>query len=274
MKSHQIDTTHGRLACLDNGADGPPLLLIHGNSSCKEVFRAQFDSPLLAGFRLIAPDLPGHGASDDAPDPSAAYTFGGYAAALAQVIDALDLEKPVVFGWSLGGHAALELAGGETALSGVMISGAPPVKPELGCLMVAFNIDPAAENLTGKRDFTEEDAQAYALHTAGDGGKVDEHLLAMVRRTDGRAREIMFGSVVAGAPLDEQAIVAGMSVPLAIVNGAEDPFIRHGYFDTLEYASLWPRGVVSVAGAGHAPFLQAPEHFNPLLAEFVTGCTA
>ena len=274
MKSRQIDTDYGRLACLDNEADGPPLLLVHGNSSCKEVFRAQFDSPLLAGFRLIAPDLPGHGASDDAPDPSAAYTFGGYAAALGQVIDALGLEKPVVFGWSLGGHAALELAGGGAALSGVMICGAPPVRPELECLMAAFNIDPAAENLTGKRDFTEDDAQAYALHTAGEGGKVDEHLLAMVRRTDGRAREIMFGSVVAGAPLDEQAIVADMAVPLAIVNGAEDPFIRHDYFETLGYASLWPRGVVILQAAGHAPFLQAPDRFNPLLAEFVAECRA
>lgn len=273
MNTRKIATDHGTLACHDSGGDGLPLLLIHGNSSCKEVFRAQFDAPLLAGYRLVAPDLPGHGASDDAPDPAAAYTFGGYAAAIEQVIATLGLSRPVVFGWSLGGHAALELAGRGAALSGVMISGAPPVKPELDCLMAAFNIDPAAENLTGKREFSDEEAQAYALHTTGAGGQVDPHLLAMVRRTDGRAREIMFGSVVTGAPLDEQAVVAGMTIPLAVVNGAEDPFIKHGYFDQLDYATLWARGVVALPGTGHAPFLHAPDEFNPLLAEFAASCT-
>lgn len=250
MNSRKIAIDYGTLACRDSGGDGPPLLLIHGNSACKEVFRAQFDSPMLAGYRLIAPDLPGHGASEDAPEPAAAYSFGGYAAALEQVIAAPGLARPVVFGWSLGGHAALEMAGRGAALSGVMICGTPPVKPELDCLMAAFNIDPAAEALAGKRDFTEEDAQAFALHTTGVGGKVDPHLLAMVRRTDGRAREVMFGSVVAGVPLDEQALVAEMSVPLAVVNGAEDPFIRHAYLDQFNYASLWPRGGGRLAGGG------------------------
>ncbi|MCC6002420.1 MAG: alpha/beta hydrolase [Pararhodobacter sp.] len=272
MQEHRIPTAGGSISCLDSATDGPVLLLIHGNSSCKAVFRAQFASDALAGFRLVAPDLPGHGASDDATDPAATYTFGGYAAAIQQVMAALAIERPVVFGWSLGGHVALELAGRGTPLAGVMISGAPPVKPELPCLMAAFNIDPAAENLTGKRDFSEDDAQAYALHTAGVDGQVDPHLLAMVRRTDGRAREIMFGSVVTGAPLDEQAIVASMTMPLAVLNGADDPFIQHAYFDTLAYATLWSHGIMALPGAGHAPFLQQPEAFNAHLAAFATDC--
>ncbi len=274
MKEHRITTDSGMISCQDSGSDGPPLLMIHGNSSCKEVFAAQTADPALAGFRLIMPDLPGHGASDNAADPASTYTFGGYAGVLEQVLAALNVAHPVVFGWSLGGHVALELAGRGNALAGVMICGTPPVKPELPCLMSAFNIDPAAENLTGKRDFTEEDALAYATHTSGVGGQVNPHLLAMVRRTDGRAREVMFGSVVSGVPMDEQAIVADMTMPLAVVNGAEDPFIQHGYFDTLRYATLWPRGIAALPGAGHAPFLQAPAAFNPLLAGFAAACQA
>ena len=271
MTHPTIDGTHGRIAVQDSGGDGPALVLVHGNSSCKEVFVPQFTAPELAGWRRVAFDLPGHGASDDAPDPGAAYTFAGYAQTLAEVVAALRLDRPAVLGWSLGGHAALEAVGRGLALRGLMICGTPPVRPAMDDLLAAFNLDPAAENLTAKRDFTDSDALAYALHTGGVGGQVDPHLLAMVRRTDGRAREIMFGSVVAGAPLDERAIVAGMTVPLAIVNGAEDPFLKPAFFDTLTAPTLWRGAAQRIPGAGHAPFRQTPAAFNALLAAFLAG---
>lgn len=262
------ETSHGRIAWMQSRGDGPAILLIHGNSSCKEVFSRQFSAPELAGFRLVAIDLPGHGESADAADPAASYTFGGYANMAREVAEALELDRPVVFGWSLGGHVALEMIGGGFDARGVMISGTPPVKPEPASLMAGFNIDPAAENLTGKRDFTEDDALAYATHTSAVGGVLDPHLLAMCRRTDGRARETMFGSVMAGQALDEREIVATTSVPLAIVNGVDDVFIQHGYFDGFACSSLWPQGVVRLEGAAHAPFLQQPQRFNALLATF------
>jgi len=271
MNHPTIDGTHGRIAVQDSGGEGPALILVHGNSACKEVFAPQFAAAELAGWRRVAFDLPGHGASDDAPDPAAAYTFAGHARTLAEVVEALRLDRPAVFGWSLGGHAALEAVGRGLALRGLMLCGTPPVRPTMDDLLAAFNLDPAAENLTAKPDFTEAEALAYALHTGGVDGQVDPHLLAMVRRTDGRARAIMFGSVVAGAPLDERAIVAGLTVPLAIVNGAEDPFVKPAFFDTLVAPTLWDRGVVRVPGAGHAPFRQTPAAFNAHLAAFLAG---
>ncbi|MEX0408204.1 alpha/beta hydrolase [Aquibium sp. LZ166] len=263
-----VETSHAGIAVTDNGADGPTIVFIHGNSGCKEVFREQFSAGALAGYRLVAFDLPGHGASEDARDPLESYKIGGYAALTEELLGKLGVERPLLVGWSLGGHVALEMIGRGYHAAGVAISGTPPIQATLECLMSAFNIDPSAENLTGKRDFTDADALTYATHTSGTDGGLDAHFLAMVKRTDGRAREIMFGSVVAGEPLDEQAIVASMTVPLAIVNGATDPFIRADYFDTLSYGSLWNGRVVRIEGAGHAPFLQAPGKFNALLADF------
>jgi pimeloyl-ACP methyl ester carboxylesterase len=273
MTIHRIESPFGTLAVRDSGGAGTPLLLIHGNSGCKEVFDAQFAAPALQEFRLIAPDLPGHGASDDAPDPQSAYTFAGYAGAMEAVLEALNVEAPIVFGWSLGGHIALEMLGRGTALRGVMISGTPPVKPVMEDLMAAFNIDPEAENLTAKRDFSDADAVAFGTATsAGADGVLDPHLLAMVRRTDGLAREIMFTSVVMGAPLDEREIVANMTVPFAVANGEADLFLKPEFFDGLTAPTLWPQGMLRVPGAGHAPFIQTPEAFNTLLVEFAAGC--
>lgn len=263
-----VETSHAGIAVTDNGASGPAIVFIHGNSGCKEVFREQFSDDAFAGYRLLAFDLPGHGASEDARDPLESYKIGGYAALTEELLGKLGVERPLLVGWSLGGHVALEMIGRGFHATGVVISGTPPIQANLECLMSAFNIDPSAENLTGKRDFTDADALAYATHTSGLDGGLDSHFLAMVKRTDGRAREIMFGSVVAGEPLDEQAIVASVTVPLAILNGAEDPFIKADYFDTLSYGSLWNGRAVRVEGAGHAPFLQAPGKFNALLADF------
>ena len=271
MTQTTLDTPFGTLALRDSGGSGAPVLLIHGNSSCKEAFDPQFDAPELAGLRLIALDLPGHGASTDAPNPESTYTFAGYAAAIETVLTALTISKPAVFGWSLGGHAALEMIGRGTAVAGLMITGTPPVAPSVESFMSAFNIDPEAENLTAKRDFSDAEAMAYALHTGGIGGQVDPHLLAMVKRTDGRAREIMFTSAMTQGFIDERSVVAGLSVPFAVVNGAEDPFLQAPYFDTLTAPTLWDRGIVRIEGAGHAPFRQTPAVFNALLAEFLAS---
>jgi pimeloyl-ACP methyl ester carboxylesterase len=83
------------------GGEGPPLLLVHGYGGAAWNFTDM--QPLLAGRRLIVPDLPGHGGS--APLPAAA-SLRGFADALVPL-----LEEPVdVLGHSLGGVVALRLA--------------------------------------------------------------------------------------------------------------------------------------------------------------------
>lgn len=263
-----VDTEFARIAFAQSRAEGPAIVFIHGNSSCKEVFSRQFEAAELGDYRLVTFDLPGHGTSEDAHDPDRTYTFGGYAEVAEAVAGEIGLDKPAIFGWSLGGHIALEMLGRGFAAKGLMISGTPPVSADVESLMAGFNIDPNAENLTGKRDFSDADALAYAAHTSAVGGHVDPHLLAMCKRTDGRAREIMFGSIMSGNALDEREIVKTGTTPLAIVNGRDDVFIRPDYFDCLSYAALWSRGVVRVSGAQHAPFLQKPQEFNSLLVEF------
>ena len=93
----------------DSQGKGHPVLLIHGNSASGEVFKKQFQSALGKKYRLIAPDLPGHGDSDVAVDTET-YSFPGYARVLAELINTLGLKKVTVVGWSLGGHIALELS--------------------------------------------------------------------------------------------------------------------------------------------------------------------
>jgi len=262
MTACVLPTAFADISVLDSEGDGPVVLMIHGNSSCKAVFRHQFDSPLGGRLRLIAMDLPGHGVSGDARDPATAYTLNGYADAAVEVLDRLGVTRATVLGWSLGGHVALNMISRFSGLTGVMISGTPPIDGSAEGFAQAFRQN-AHMALAGSDRWGEGDAEAYARATAG--APFEPFMLEAARRTHNIARSTVF----AAASDDQRRIVETAPVPLAIVNGAEDAFINGDYFATVAYANLWDGRVHSLDGVGHAPFWEAPERFNPLLERFV-----
>ncbi len=264
MKSLSLPTSFADIALTDSAGAGTVVLMIHGNSSCKEVFRHQFESPLGVGLRLIAMDLPGHGASSDARDPATAYTLNGYADAAVEVLARLGVDRATVLGWSLGGHVALNMISRFTGLTGVMISGTPPVDGSAEGFAQAFRHN-AHMALAGSDRWGEGDAEDYARATAGTDAPFEQFMLEAARRTHNIARSTVF----AAASDDQRRIAETSAAPLAIVNGAEDAFINGDYFATVAYANLWDGRVHSLEGIGHAPFWEAPERFNPLLERFV-----
>ncbi len=100
-----------RLRVQGGGSGEPLLVLLHGLGATGDVWAGW--RPLLARKwpgRWLAPDLPGHGGSP----PLAAYTFDGFAAAVAGVVQ--PGSRVVVLGHSLGGVVGLALAGGSFAV--------------------------------------------------------------------------------------------------------------------------------------------------------------
>ena len=77
------------------------MVLLHGISSGSASWIKQLnDSGLTDGHRLLAWDAPGYGGSLPLADPQA--DAAGYAAALAALIDELQLAQPLIVGHSLG----------------------------------------------------------------------------------------------------------------------------------------------------------------------------
>ncbi|MGP9790329.1 alpha/beta fold hydrolase [Roseinatronobacter sp. NSM] len=85
---------------------GTPVLLIHGVGLCAEAWAPQFDA-FAADHRVIAVDMPGHGASDRLPGTPVLADFVAWA---AQVIMALDCGPVAVVGHSMGALIATGLA--------------------------------------------------------------------------------------------------------------------------------------------------------------------
>ena len=104
----------------------PSIVLIHGTRLSRAVWAPQV-SRLAGEFRVIVPDLPGHGALADVP-----FTLGGAADRLAEVIDEAAGGRAIVVGHSLGGYVAMELAArSPDRVAGLVLAGASrePVGP-------------------------------------------------------------------------------------------------------------------------------------------------
>lgn len=97
---------HGdRVAYRDEGA-GEVLLLIHGVGGSSQNWRELV--PLLSTkYRVIAPDLLGHGESDK---PRGDYSLGAFAVWLRDFLNALGISKVTIVGHSFGGGVALQFA--------------------------------------------------------------------------------------------------------------------------------------------------------------------
>ena len=261
-----VSTSHADIAYRESSGAGLAVLLVHGNSTSKEVFRRLTDGPLGETYRLIAIDLPGHGGSEDARDPARTYSLPGYAAAAVEVLDSLNVRQAAVFGWSLGGHIVLEMMPHFPGLVGLMISGAPPVRPGLLGMLAGFKV------MSDLRFFSKETLTASDIERCAKtafGAQAEPAFVAAIRRTDGRARKLLSRSMMAGRAADEKALVEHSPVPIGIINGAADPMVNVRYVGRLAYNNLWDNHCYLLRDVGHAPFLSAPELFDPIFARFL-----
>ncbi|KUH81074.1 MULTISPECIES: alpha/beta fold hydrolase [unclassified Mycobacterium] len=96
---------HGdRVAYRDIGDGEEALLLIHGMAGSSETWRAVIPQ-LSRKYRVVAPDLLGHGQSDK---PRGDYSLGAFAVWLRDLLDELKISRATVVGQSLGGGVAMQ----------------------------------------------------------------------------------------------------------------------------------------------------------------------
>lgn len=266
VSNRVIKTSHADIAVAETSGKGLPVLFIHGNSNCKEALRKQYEGPVGEAYRVIAMDLPGHGASSNAFDPQRTYTMPGYADVAIELLRELGIDKAAVFGWSLGGHVALEMIPRFAGTVGVMITGTPPVGKKPEEIMAGFRPSPHI-GLVGQAELSPEEMEILIAATCGI--PADPAMRAAVLRADGQSRAVMFASLLTGQASDQRQIVETSSVPVAVANGADDALVNVDYVNTLRYRNLWDNHCYVLRGAGHTPFFQVPEAFNAILMRFL-----
>jgi pimeloyl-ACP methyl ester carboxylesterase len=248
---------------------GTPLVLLHGIGSAGRSFTAQLDA-LSAHWRVVAWDAPGYGTST-ALSP-AHPTAGDYADALQRFLDERSFARVHLLGHSLGCLMAAAFAARRPArvlsLTLCSIAGGHAALPPAERQKL---LDQRLGDLAtlGPRGMAEKRAPRL-LGPAAPPGALEKMIdtLSSVR-PDGygqAARMLSTGDIatdIRGLP---------KNLPGQVIFGDGDvitPPARNR-----EIAALWPQAEIHVIpGAGHALYVEQPDAFNALLADFLHKST-
>jgi pimeloyl-ACP methyl ester carboxylesterase len=253
-------------------ANGRPVVLLHGWAVSAYLWRHNIKPLAAAGYRVHAPDLPGHGLSA-APRARGRFTLGRFADNLAMLLDALEMDRAPIVAQSMGARIALELARRESArvtrlaLFGPVGFGAlPPHRalvpfvPSLpgalpSMLVTRRVVEVIQRRVHGKVMngwFTERDVDEYWAPS---------QFPDLVRAQLQILREFDW------APL-EPAVLAALPMPTLVVFGTLDRTVRPANAERL--VSALPAGRLEwIVGGGHVVMEEVPERVNEMLLAFL-----
>lgn len=238
----------------DSGGDGPPVLLIMGLGMTATGWWRTVPVLVEAGLRVIAFDNRGVGRSERPPGP---YTVAEMADDAVSVLDSAGIAAAHVYGISLGGMIAQDVALRYPERVRALVLGATTAG--------GANLVPAAEHVNAfvrlRAQMTADHAVwasvpiNYAARTRRDGGeKIAEDIAQRLRFP---VEQEFYAAQLAAAHA-HAATVASISAPTLVVHGTEDVLIPPANGERLAAAipgaelALWP-------DAAHLYFTDEPE---------------
>src|SRR5262249_53696320 len=149
--------------------EGEPLMLLHGFSGCGDDWQYTFKTPL-TGYRVIAPDLRGHGRSTN---PSRQFTFRQSALDMFALLDALQIDRCKAIRLTGGAKTLLHMATQQPSrLEAMVLVSATPYFPE--------QARAAMRQLTPENQSAEEWRRMRQTHQYGE-----EQILDLWRQANG-----------------------------------------------------------------------------------------
>ena len=266
-----LEVNGDRIAYRDEGT-GETLLLVHGMAGSSQTWR-ELIPQLAEHYRVIAPDLLGHGLSDK---PNSDYTLGGYAVWLRDFMDALGVPRATVVGQSLGAGIAMQFAyQHRQRCERLILIGGSGLETELSLplrLLSAPGAELVLPMVAPVRDVAK--MVGAVLFSAGLPPAGKELWNTYTSLSDGASRAAFLRAARSVVDYRGQAVHAmsqlhiAAQLPVLLIWGERDWVVPVSHGHAAHRAMPGSRLTV-LADAGHFPHVQAPDAVATVLRDFV-----
>lgn len=259
--------------CLEWGAAGdgrPPVVLLHGFTGAADGWAA-LAGALAPQYRVLAPDLVGHGGSD-APAAPDRYRMDRAVDDVVAALAALGVARACWLGYSMGGRTALQVADRHPdRVAALVLEGASPGLATAEERAARVAADEALARRIEERGVPAFVDEWEALPLFATQRALPAETRARVRagrlanRAAGLAGSLRGMGTGAQRPLHDR--LAAITAPVLLVAGARDAkYVAIAG----EMARALPDATIeTVADAGHAAHLERPAAFAACVREFL-----
>lgn len=238
--------------------DGRPLMIVHGMGAGADQFDADARFFAGQGFRVIVPDLRGHGRSGRAPEAS--YTIERMARDLLEIMADAGCEAVDYVGNSLGGILALFLLKDHARRFRTLTTFG--TAPALTLPALTPSLLPLTYRLMGRRAVGW--IAARSTTPTAEGRAI---IGPLVRDFDPNVA-LAVGRAVHRYDLTANAL--GFEGPYLIIRGARDSAVNRALDPKLKVLEQRPNvTVVRMEGAGHCANLDRPDAFRKAVLDFI-----
>jgi pimeloyl-ACP methyl ester carboxylesterase len=268
---------HGeRIAYLDEGS-GEAIVLLHGLAGSSETWRSLI-GPLSRKYRVVAPDLLGHGNSTK---PRTDYSLGALSVLIRDVLDELGITRATFVGHSLGGGIAMQFVYQHPDyVQRLVLINSGGLGPDVGMLLRLASL-PGAELvlpiIAAKRLLDPGERVWSLMRKAGIESPRGEEMWRHYRSlSDGPTRQAFLRTVRGVIDHRGQAVSAlnrlntRMNFPVMAIWGDRDAMIPVAH----AYAAQQIRPDVRVevlTDVGHFPHAERPAEVAELIDDFITS---
>lgn len=236
---------------------GPAIVLVHGSSECGTMWREQA-AGLRENYRVVAPDLPGHGRRR-----GERFTVEGALATLDDAVARVGQGRALLVGHSLGGYVAMLYAERRPEhVAGLALDGCSVAfRGWTGRLtrLSALTYD-ALVRVCGERAMAAYLARRPAGRTpmrGAVGGGLGE---------DGRNAAVWGQTLLAIVDRDFRAVLGGYGGPVLVITGEHDRYNQRTKWEQADAAR--DARLRTIWGAGHDCAQEQPDAYTRAIREF------
>jgi non-heme chloroperoxidase len=258
----------GRIYYESYGRGDSAVVLVHGWGMGLRAWDYSLQALLKAGYRVVALDHRGCGASDK---DFADMGIDAIAGDVVGLVDALELNRVVLNGWSLGGAVAVAAAEklGQRCAGLVLTCGATPVYLQKSDFPHGGTDQALADTLAAmgadRVNFLAALSQGVCASAVSD--RVVSWMWQMFMQASPQAAT----TLAELGPLDQRSALASLRIPILSFVGGKDAVVDPQICRSVGTFNAGAR-IIEYENAGHAPFIDETARYNADLINFIGDC--